>query len=232
MKLSRLGLAVALMGIGLGTAQAAGRGGYTLIVAPARYAVMQVASDIVQRHPAMLVSYQNDSASAEPLLHAWDTTRQEWSHITLQEFREVSFLEKMPARTVLLGDDNVLPASLKDAAGWSPELVRVHSLNAAALVNEFGRMMKWPASEWKWFAARYNLTLNDESEALRKSSWYDQKGPKPQPRGGLLRRGDKPSAESAAPAAKADEPAPAELLPPPAAVPEAAAPEVVPAPAP
>ena len=232
MKLSRLGLAAALVCAGLGTAQAAGRGGYTLIVAPARYAVMQVASDIVQRHPAMLVSYQNDSTSAEPLLHAWDTTRQEWSHITLQEFREVSFLEKMPARTVLLGDDSVLPAALKDAAGWSPEVIRVHSLNAAALVNEFGRLMKWQPAEWKWFAARYNLTLNDESEALRKSSWYDQKGPKPQPRGGLLRRSEKPATPSEPPAANVDEPAPAELLPPPAAVPEAAAPEVVPAPAP
>ena len=232
MKLSRLGLAAALVCVGLGTAQAAGRGGYTLIVAPARYAVMQVASDIVQRHPAMLVSYQNDTASAEPLLHAWDTTRQEWTHITLQEFREVSFLQKMPARTVLLGDDNVLPAVIKDAAGWSPEVIRVHSLNAAALVNEFGRLLKWPPAEWKWFAARYNLTLNDESEALRKSSWYDQKGPKPQPRGGLLRRSGPAPVESAAPAAKADEPAPAELLPPPAAVPDAAAPAVVPAPAP
>ena len=228
MKMSRLGLAAALLLAFMGTAQAAGRSGFTLIVAPARYAVMQVASDIVQRHPAMLVSYQNDPATAEPLLHAWDTTRQEWTHITLQEFREVSFLEKMPARTVLLGDDAVLPAALKDAAGWSPELIRVQSLNAAALVNEFGRMMKWQPAEWKWFAARYNLTLNDESEALRKSSWYDQKGPKPQPRGGLLQHKSTPAP---APAATADEVAPANLMPPTADAAPAPV-EVVPAPAP
>ena len=209
---------------GVVAAQAAPKGSYTLIVAPARYAVMQVASDIVARHPAMLVSYQADPSSEEPLLHAWDVERQDWTRITLQEFREVSFLEKVPARTVLIGDDSVLPAVLRDSAAWSPEVVRVHTLNAAGLINEFGRMMKWSSQEWKWFAQRYNLTLNDESESLRKSSWYDQQGPRPRYQSGLLKK------EPAPEAAKK----PAQDLPPavvePAAPAANAAPAVTPVP--
>lgn len=222
MKLLRFCLLAGLLVLGGAVAEAAGRGGYTLIVAPARYSVMQVASDIVDRHPALLVSYQTDPASADPLLHAWNSDRKEWVHITMQEFREVSFLQKMPGRTVLVGDDTVLPASLKDAAGWSPELIRVNSLNAAALVNEFGRLMKWPVSEWKWFSKRYNLALNDESEALRKSSWYDRKGPmKPAP-ASILGQPKTEKAPTPAPAPAQEEPAPAEVLPPATPVPEAA----------
>lgn len=209
---------------GFVAAGATPRGSYTLIVAPARYAVMQVASDIVARHPAMLVSYQTDPSSEEPLLHAWDVERQEWSRITLQEFREVSFLEKVPARTVLLGDDSVLPAVLRDSAAWSPEVIRVHTLNAAGLINEFGRMMKWSAEEWKWFAQRYNLTLNDESEPLRKSSWYDQQGPRPRYQSGLLKK------HSEAPAQKPAGDLPPAVVLPPAAPAADAAPAVTPAP--
>ncbi len=156
-------------------ASAHARSPFTLIVAPARYSVMQVAFDVVQRNPALLVSYQNEGTTAEPLLHVWNG--HEWQNISLQDFREVSFVDSMPSRTVLVGDEKVLPASVANAATWSPEIVRVTDLNTAALVNEFGRLFRWNSGEWKWFAQRYNLKLNDETEALRKSSWYDQRGP-------------------------------------------------------
>jgi hypothetical protein len=158
-----------------GAAARAAATGYTLLVAPSRYSVMQVAFDVVQRNPAVLVSYQGDSSSTEPLLHAWNG--QEWVHISLQDFREVSFLEKVPGRTVLIGDDKTLPAELASAASWSPEIVRISSLTTSSLVNEFGRLFKWSPSEWKWFANRFHLDLTDESEPLRKTSWYDQPGP-------------------------------------------------------
>lgn len=155
-------------------ASAAGRG-YTLIVAPARYSVMQVAFDVVQRDAAVLVSYQGEGTTAEPLLHAWNG--KEWVHVSLQDFREVSFVERLPAQTILVGDARTLPSIIADSATWSPSVVRVTDLNTASLVNEFGRALKWNSAEWKWFAQRYNLKLNDESEPLRKSSWYDQPGP-------------------------------------------------------
>lgn len=156
-------------------AHAAPGQGYTLVVAPARYSVLQVGFDVVARNPAVLVSYQGEASSPEPALHAWNGT--EWVHISLQDFREVSFLEKMPSRTVLIGDDKTLPSVLADAASWSPDIIRVTSLTTSSLVNEFGRIFEWSPSEWKWFSERFNLTLEDESEPLRKSSWYDQPGP-------------------------------------------------------
>ena len=160
-----------------GAVAAARAADYTLIVAPARYSVMQLLFDVVARNPAVMVSYQAGRPDAEPLLHAWNGT--EWVAISLTDFRELSFVQEVPKRTVLIGDDATLPAAVREAATWSRDRVQLTTLGNAALASEFGRLFKWPASEWKWFAARYNLKLQDESEPLRKSSWYDQQGPLP-----------------------------------------------------
>ena len=150
---------------------------YTLIVAPARYSVLQVAFDLLARSSAVLVSYQVDPKADEPVLHAWNGS--EWVLLTGKDYREGNFLQQVPERVVLLGDDGTFPASLVESSTWVSDVVRVRDLNTRSLVNEFGRIQNWRASEWSWFAKRYNLELHDESEALRKSSWYDQPGPLP-----------------------------------------------------
>lgn len=150
---------------------------YTLIVAPARYSVLQVAFDILARSSAVLVSYQVDPKADEPVLHAWNGS--EWVLLTSKDYREGNFLQQVPERVVLLGDDGTLPASLVESSTWVSDVVRVRDLNTRSLVNEFGHLQNWRASEWSWFAKRYNLELHDESEALRKSSWYDRPGPLP-----------------------------------------------------
>jgi len=149
--------------------------GYTLIVAPARYSVMQVAFDLVNRYSAVLVSYQGEANTAEPLLHAWNG--QEWVRVTLSDYREVNFLQQTPNRTVLIGDDQTLPAALADASSWSPQIIRITEIDTAALVNEFGKLLSFKDADWNWFASRYNLDLKDENAPLRARSWYDQPGP-------------------------------------------------------
>lgn len=185
---------------------------YTLIVAPARYSVMQVAQDVLQRVPAVLVSYQGEATTAEPVLHAWNG--REWLPVTLKDFREVNFLQKMPSRTILIGSDDVLPKVLLDAASWSPRIDRITDMTTGGLVNDFGRLLEWSDQDWQWFSRRYNLTLIDEAAPRRASSWYDQPGPLPdRPRLGPI-----PGAKPVKPRAAA------RGEPPPAAVPPAPAP--------
>lgn len=150
---------------------------YTLMVAPARYSVLQVAFDILARSPSVLVSYQVKPGSSEPVLHAWNGT--EWVYLSEKDYREGNFLQKVPDRVVLMGDDGTLPTSVLDASTWVSEVVRIRDLNTRSLVNEFGHLLQWRSADWKWFAQRYNLDLRDESEARRNSSWYDQPGPLP-----------------------------------------------------
>ena len=150
---------------------------YTLIVAPARYSVLQVTFDLLARTPSVLVSYQGEGTAVEPVLHAWNGS--EWALISMKDFREGNFLQRAPDRAVLIGDDRILPAQLMESSTWIPEVVRVRDLTTSALVNEFGHILKWDDAEWLWFAKRYNLSLRDESEARRNSSWYDRPGPLP-----------------------------------------------------
>lgn len=167
---------------------------YTLMVAPARYSVLQVAFDVLARTPSVLVSYQVYPGSSEPVLHAWNGS--EWVLLTEKDYREGNFLQKSPDRVVLLGDDATLPSRLVESSTWVPEVVRVRDLNTRSIVNEFGHLLKWRASDWNWFAKRYNLELRDEAEARRQSSWYDQPGPLPARPRVLERITDGPAADA------------------------------------
>ena len=149
-------LAAGLVLLGAVSTPAAVSGqGYALIVSPARYSVLQVCFDVVQRESAVLVSYQGESSTAEPRLHAWNGV--EWTPVSMQDFREASFLEQTPSRTILIGDDKTLPAVIADAATWAARTDRIKDLTSSALVNDFGRIVDWGSADWKWFAARYNL---------------------------------------------------------------------------
>ncbi len=151
---------------------------FTLIVAPARYSVLQVAFDVLQQYPSVLVSYQSSPNQADPVLHAWNGS--EWVLVTMKDYREVNFLESLPDRTILIGDASVLPDSLVEASSWAPGMNRVTALDTATLVNELGRSQGWTDAVWKWFAARYGLSLADEAAERRQVSWYEQQhGPLP-----------------------------------------------------
>ncbi|HMP88820.1 MAG TPA: hypothetical protein PJ991_01400 [Kiritimatiellia bacterium] len=148
---------------------------FTLIVAPSRFSVMQVMFDVIDKRPSVLISYQGDATTLNPLIHGWDGNS--WVQLGMHDLRELSFLKKSPTRAVLIGGDDLLPASIREALAWVPELVYIRQLDNANLVNEFGRIFKWNRNEWRWFSKRYNLTLEDEAAPLRRSSWYDQTGP-------------------------------------------------------
>jgi hypothetical protein len=169
---SIVALTMALSFVTAGQSQAKN---FDLIVAPARFSVLQVMFDVIARRPAVLVSYQGEAGTAEPLLHVWSGTA--WNPISLHDLRELSFVQQTPTRAILIGGDDLLPVSVRDGLAWMPEVVYIRDLGNANLLNEMGRLMKWSKKEWNWFSARYNLNLEDEAAALRSSSWYDRRGP-------------------------------------------------------
>lgn len=174
MKLSRLVL-LAVFVLLAPVSRVSAAQGYSLIVAPDRYSVMQVCFDMVNTVPAVLASYQGQADTQDPTIYVWNGS--EWVFVSLKDYREVNFLQQMPSRIVLVGDDRTLPAVLVEASSWAPKVDRITQLSNAALVNDFGRLFDFKSRDWAWFSKRYNLQLTDESEPLRNSSWYDQRGP-------------------------------------------------------
>lgn len=148
-----------------------------LLVAPSRYSVMQVAFDVARRYPTVLVSYQG-AANQDPLLHVWNGY--EWMPLSLADYQSGAFLQSYPSRALLLGDDALLPASLRSINSWCDKSVQVPGLDNYALVNAIGSYLPFTPADWRWFAGRYNLTLTnlkaEEAEAAKHESWYDGTG--------------------------------------------------------
>ncbi len=145
----------------------------TMLVVPARYSVMQVAFDMVSRFSVVLVSYQGDATSEEPLLHAWNG--QEWVRISLADYAAASFVQAMPSQAVLVGDEKLLPAVLVSSiSSWCPDAINIPSIDTPDLINALSKPLRFSSSDWQWFTARYNLTLTDVNADRRKASWYDR----------------------------------------------------------
>ena len=148
----------------------------TMIVVPARYSVLQVAFDIVERHGTILVAYQGAADSDRPVLHAWNG--REWVFVTLEDYAEANFIQILPEEVVLVGDDDNLPAVLESSSSWYQRTIRISSIDTATLINSFGEVLSFSKREWTWFSKRYNLDMVDLNAEDRSTSWYDQAGPK------------------------------------------------------
>lgn len=157
-------------------APAAAQDDAVLLVAPARFAVMQVAFDVARRYPTVLVSYQG--APTEPVLHVWNGY--EWMPLALADYQSGAFLQSYPGRTIFLGDDSLLPADLRSIGAWCDQTTQIPVLEKYALINAIGSYLPFTPADWRWFAGRYNMTLTnlkaDEAEAAKRETWYDGKG--------------------------------------------------------
>ncbi len=179
-----------------------------LYVVPARYSVLQVMFDVVNIRPAGLVSYQGGATTERPTLHAWNG--QEWVRIGLSGLRDGSFAAVRPQRVVLVGDKDVLPPALADAAQQlAPVVLNWAEMDNASIVNAAGRLQKFTNREWAWIAGRYNMQIKDGAAEGRRDSWYYHDHP--ELRGGTkLRQPAEPSAPvSVQPVVEASAPAPA-----------------------
>lgn len=181
-------LAATMMVGGPAAAPAWAQADAVLLVAPRQHPVMQVAFDVARRYPTVLVSYQAVDGQ-EPLLHVWNGF--EWMSLALADYQSGAFLQSYPARAIFLGDDALLPATLRSINAWCPQSTQIPTLETPALVNAIGSYLPFTPDDWRWFAGRYNLTLTnlkaEEAEAAKSESWYNEKAPVKDPAPGFFK---------------------------------------------
>ncbi|MBR6022553.1 MAG: hypothetical protein IK066_09080 [Kiritimatiellae bacterium] len=181
------GVAAAADGASGGTESPAVQEDVVLLVAPARYNVMQVAFDVARRYSTVLVSYQG--ADPDPKLHVWNGY--DWLALPMEDYRSGAFLQAWPGRAVLLGGDDLLPGSLKSAGAWCREVKQLDDLETVGLVNGIGTYLPFTPADWRWFAGRYNLSLVDERKTggapAKEESWYDKSGSVEDPKPGFFK---------------------------------------------
>lgn len=153
-----------------------------LIAAPARYNVMQVLFDVARRYKTLLVSYQG--AADGPVLHVWNGY--EWLRLQTADYQSGAFLQTYPARVILLGDDDLLPAAVRDVSAWCSDTTQMTDLDTTPLINAIGHFLPFTPADWKWFAGRYKMDLVNENaaaaEAAKHDSWYDHTAPVEDPK--------------------------------------------------
>ncbi|HMP73694.1 MAG TPA: hypothetical protein PKE55_10570 [Kiritimatiellia bacterium] len=177
MKKAILGLVLLALSSGIAVqASTAWDRGYTLIVAPARYSVIQLMFDVIDQRPAVLVAYQmNPADPADVVLHTWNG--REWLGLDPADFQSLRFVLSPPTRTVLIGSLALVPPSVGQAVESMPNPLVIRDVTNPGILNGLDRAFSWRRAEWRWFTARYNLDLEDEAAALRNESWFDQPGP-------------------------------------------------------
>ena len=148
-------------------------GGYTLLVLPSQFSSVQLGHDLAEREALLLMSYQPGSQAGDAFLHAW--TGKSWVTVPDARYRDGNFAKTSPSRTIVVGESNDLTAGLiGDASAWCDEVLNVESAETAELVNAVGRILVFNDQEWEWYAARYQLKLEDMNSGRRTESWYDQ----------------------------------------------------------
>ena len=147
--------------------------GFSVIVAPAHIIVMQIAFDVVDQKPSVLVSYEPDGNASDPFLHVWNKTR--WVPLSFDDYRSGAFMKKRPHQVIVLGDENPLTeVLLTSSQSWTPQSFVVPVTNARTVVNGLGQRFDFKMNEWRWFAQRYDLELVEVNARERDEVWYDQ----------------------------------------------------------
>lgn len=143
----------------------------TLLVVPARPRIVQLALDLLQLRPVIILSYRGEARAADPLLFVW--TKGEWQYVSADDFRERRFVAEWPRQVIVIGDDQILPAMLLEEAAWGADVTRLKTLQTADLINAFDPVFRFKDREWKWLAKRYDLNLLDINEPRRAYNPYD-----------------------------------------------------------
>jgi hypothetical protein len=146
---------------------------FSLLVVPERVNLVQAAFDVIARRPVALVAYRPArEEGASLVLHGW--TGNAWVPVSLENYEGGHFLIKQPDRIILVGNDASLPLDLLVASGWGPLVMTIDTLETADFLNSIGQLYGFTASEFRWFAARYGMEIEDVTPATARVSWYDQ----------------------------------------------------------
>lgn len=151
----------------------------SVLVVPARYAMVQFAFDVARIRPVTLVAYDKGREPGSVLMHVWNPNLREWTQIDMAEYRSGSFAMLAPKRVHILGSHQTgLPSGLIESSNWAPVVSAVPSLNLMDIVNDLDTYMLFTGKEWRWIAQRHGLKIEDGNVERRKYGRYGKPGEK------------------------------------------------------
>lgn len=145
--------------------------GVSLLLVPAKPAMVQLGRDMANQRHALLMTYANTS-SDELFIHIWNGAK--WLKVPQNAFETGGFIKNSASRLLVVGEESDLTASLiEKALVWSPEVLHLGTTDITELLNQMGRLYDFNRKDWEWIATRYELDLEDLNSDQVATSWYD-----------------------------------------------------------
>ena len=144
----------------------------TLVLVPRQETTVRLGLDIAGKYPTLLISYRK-SADGKISLHGWAGSK--WVRVTLENYRKGEFFHHGPSAALIIEDENdPAPEELVPPADWCPAVYKISTTRLRPLLHLLGRFYDFSAREWKWFARRYRLSLDEINPEGLNIHWYDK----------------------------------------------------------
>lgn len=173
--LNRKGMAVfflsmiVLTGIGLARQTKAD---VTLLMVPRNKNAIQIGLDLAFKgYPTILMTYQQEGAESEPVLHAWN--KNSWVYISPSDYVNGSFCTASPKRTIIIGQDGLdAPSELIPDSRWCSLTYRSNETKTDKLLTFIGKVYDFSYPTWEWFAQRYGYEMKTINPDNLNDKWY------------------------------------------------------------
>ncbi len=148
----------------------------TMLVVPRDAKTIQIAQDIAEHYPVLIVCYQQTHNL--PKLHAWNG--EGWVDISVEDYETGVFFENPPQHAIIIEPENTPSAELLVPDGiWCESGNRLTTTDPRTMIHLLGLYFDFQHRQWKQLAQAHGLSVADINPGLLNIYWwqYPEKRP-------------------------------------------------------
>jgi len=148
----------------------------TMLVVPRDAKVIQIAQDIAQHYPVLIVSYQQTTELLK--LYAWNG--EGWVDISIEDYTTGVFFEKPPKHTILVEFENTPSEEVLVPDGtWCENGNRLTTTDPRTRIHLLGLYFNFQNRHWRELAKPHGLSLADVNPGLLNITWWQHPEKRP-----------------------------------------------------
>ncbi len=148
----------------------------TMLVVPRDAKTIQIAQDIAEHYPVLIVCYQQTHNL--PKLHAWNGDG--WVDISVEDYETGVFFENPPQHAIIIEPENTPAAEVLVPDGtWCKSGNRLTTTDPRTMIHLLGLYFDFPHRHWRALAQAHGLSVADINPGLLNIYWwqYPEKRP-------------------------------------------------------
>ena len=148
----------------------------TMLVVPRDAKTIQIAKNIAEHYPVLIVSYQQ--TPTQPKLYAWNG--EGWVDISVEDYETGVFFENPPQHAIIIEPENTPAAEVLVPDGtWCKSGNRLTTTDPRTMIHLLGLYFDFPHRHWRALAKTHRLSVADINPGLLNIYWwqYPEKRP-------------------------------------------------------